>query len=117
MSYTRRGIGMYPDETCFDPTRPGFLPYWLDDFSETACKANELLFGNQTGNTAQPGTPGAAPATNANAAAACAYGGGSWDPSTGVCTPSVLGQLGQYLPWILAGLGVMIVLPMMLGRR
>lgn len=117
MGYARRGVGMYPDETCFDPTRPGILPYYIDDFTEEACKFNELIYGNQTGNTAQPGTPGAAPQTNANAAAACASQGGSWDPSMMVCTPSPLGQFSAYLPWIFAGLGLVIVLPMVMGRR
>jgi len=117
MSYARRGMGMYPDETCFDPTRPSILPYWLDDFSETACKANLLLCGNPTCNTAAPGTPGAAPQTNANAAAACAAGGGSWDPSSNLCTPSLLGQYSSYLPWIFAALGVLLVIPMFEGRR
>lgn len=116
MSYRRRGMGMYPGETCFDPTRPSWLAYYFDDFTETACKANELLWGNPTGNTAAPG-PGAPVDTNKDAAAACAYSGGSWDLSTGICTPSPLGQFSSYLPWIFAGLGAMIVIPMFLGRR
>jgi len=117
MSYARRGLGMYPDETCFDPTRPSWLPYWLDDISESACKVNLLVSGNPTGNTAQPGSPTAAASTTAAAAAACAYQGGSWDPSTGVCTPSSLGQIGQYLPIILLGIGALVLIPMLAGRR
>jgi hypothetical protein len=117
MGYARAGLGMYPDETCFDPTRPSWMPYWFDTFGEEACKANEFLWGNTTGNNAQPGQPGAAAATIQNAAAACASQGGSWDPSTNTCTPSPLGQFSAYLPWIFAGLGLVIVLPLVMGRR
>ena len=118
MSYTRRGLGMYPDETCFDVTRPAWLAYYIDDFAEAACKINMIACGNPTCNTAQPGDPAAAAATIQNAAAACASGGGSWDPTTTVCTPSLLGQYSSYLPWIIAaGIGLLIVLPMVEGRR
>jgi len=37
--YTRRprGVGAYPCETCYDPTRSVFVPYWLDTDVEAAC--------------------------------------------------------------------------------
>jgi hypothetical protein len=111
----RRGMGAYPDSSCFDPTRPALLPYWFDDFAEAACWDNQFLFGNPTGNTAQAGQPGAAATTIANAAAACAAQSGSWDPSTNICTPNPLGQMGQYLPWIVGG--VLIIGFFFGGRR
>jgi len=116
MGYARTGLGMHPGDTCFDPTRPSWLPYWIDTFGEAACWDNEVLFSNQTGNTT-PAGPSAAVQTNAAAAAACAANGGSWDPSALTCTPSPLGTLSPYLPWIFAGLGLVIVLPMVMGRR
>lgn len=106
----RRGVGMYPDETCYDPTRPSWLPNYIDDFAEGACKINMLLCGNPTCNTAQPGQPGADPQTVANAGANCAYSGGSFDPSTGICTPASQSWL-NYIPLILAGVLAVAVVP------
>jgi hypothetical protein len=88
-----RGIGAYPDETCFDPTRPSLLPYWVDDLTESSCWWNEVLWGNTTGNTAQVGQPGVAPETITNTQAQCAAGGGSWDSTNLVCNPSLISQL------------------------
>lgn len=34
------GLGLYPDSPCFDPTRPSWLPYWIDDFQESGCFYN-----------------------------------------------------------------------------
>lgn len=110
----RRGVGMYPDQTCFDASRPAWLPNWLDDFSESACKLNELFSGNQTGNTAQPGDPGAAAQTIENARAACIAGGGTWDQGSNVCG-GVGYQIGQYIPWIVGGVVAVMVLPAVLG--
>lgn len=42
------GLGAYPDSVCYDPSRPGLLPYWFDDFQEEACKVNMLACGNTT---------------------------------------------------------------------
>ena len=33
-----RGVGAYPTDACYDPTRPTWLPYWLDDLTESSCK-------------------------------------------------------------------------------
>lgn len=110
------GLGMYPDETCFDPTRPSLLPYWLDDLTESQCKLNLLTAGNTTGNTAQAGDPNADPATLANAQAACASSGGKWDSDLDVCTPG-LGSLMGYIPWIVGGLALVMIAPSILSRR
>jgi hypothetical protein len=34
----RGGMGLYPNQPCFDPTRPSWLPYWWDTNSENLCK-------------------------------------------------------------------------------
>lgn len=101
------GLGMYPDETCFDVNRPSMLPYFFDDLTESQCKINLLTSGNTTGNTAQPGQPGVDPQTVANAQAACASQGGSWDSTHQVCTPDFLHQYGL---WLLGGVGVLALL-------
>jgi hypothetical protein len=33
-----RGMGEYPGYYCYDAQRPSWLPYWLDDLTESACK-------------------------------------------------------------------------------
>ncbi len=34
----RRGVGAYPGDLYYDPTRPSWLPYWIDSPSENAQK-------------------------------------------------------------------------------
>ena len=57
------GLGEYPGYYCYDADRPSWLPYWLDDFTESACKWNPKTIGGNI--------------------AACATG----DPSCGTPTP------------------------------
>ena len=104
------GLAAYPDETCFDPTRPGILPYFIDDLTESACKVNLLVSGNTTGNTAQSGQAGADPQTVANAQAACVSSSGTWNASLSVCQPSFLSQYGIYLLGAAVAAVVLIVL-------
>jgi hypothetical protein len=33
-----RGLGIYPGNPCYDPTRPTWVPYWWDTPSESGCK-------------------------------------------------------------------------------
>ncbi len=43
MGFTRntgRGLGLYPGDPCYDPDRPSWLPYWIDDFTESDCFYN-----------------------------------------------------------------------------
>jgi hypothetical protein len=61
--YSVRGLGEYPGYYCYDAARPSWLPYWLDDFTESACKYS--------------------PATIAGNIKACVTG----DPSCGTPTP------------------------------
>lgn len=100
-------LGMYPDETCYDVNRPSWLPYFIDDITESQCKVNLLVSGNTTGNVAQPGQPGAAAQTVANAQASCQAQAGSWDPTLQVCTPNLFAQYG---PWIIGGAAALAVL-------
>lgn len=115
------GLGMYPDETCFDTTRPSWLPYWIDDIVESKCKVNMLVSGNTTGNTAQSGTfttdangnivSAADPTTILNAQAACAAQSGTWNATLQVCNQSMLSQLTT--PLALAGVGLLALLLLM----
>jgi hypothetical protein len=43
----RRGMGEYPGYYCYDAARPSWLPYWLDDFTESMCKwSPKTIAGN-----------------------------------------------------------------------
>lgn len=115
-----RGLGMYPDETCFDVNRPGWLPHWIDDLTESKCKINMLVSGNTSGNTAQPGefmpdpnnpsnvVPKADPSTLANAKAECIMNGGTWNTDLQICEPGTLTKLQPY--FIAGGLGLASIL-------
>lgn len=35
--YRTRGLGADPSNPCYDPNRPSWMPYWLNDGNETAC--------------------------------------------------------------------------------
>lgn len=89
-----KGLGAYPDETCYDPSRPSWLPYWLDDFQEEACKANTLLCGNTTCGSAS------AAQEQANAGSVI----------TGVGTPPPANPAGNnsWVPWALGGAAALL---------
>lgn len=41
------GMGEYPGYYCYDKDRPSWLPYWLDDFTESKCKwSPSTIVGN-----------------------------------------------------------------------
>lgn len=42
------GLGVYPGDPCYDPARPTWLAYWLDDFTESDCKYNASNIGEAT---------------------------------------------------------------------
>jgi len=50
ITVSSNGIGKlaeYPGYYCYDKDRPSWLPYWLDDFTESACKWNpQTIAGN-----------------------------------------------------------------------
>ena len=46
------GLGLYPDQPCFDPDRPALLPYWIDDLTESDCKYNATNILGATANAA-----------------------------------------------------------------
>lgn len=37
------GLGMWPEDVCFDPARASWLPYWLDNFNEEHCRYSGSL--------------------------------------------------------------------------
>lgn len=44
------GIGMYPTDPCYDQDRPSWLPYWIDDSTESACYyGTDSLLGQMGG--------------------------------------------------------------------
>lgn len=129
--WKRRGMGAQPDSVCYDPTRPSWLPYWMDDFQEAACWDNQVLFGTIPGATVVQGAPpaGSAPGTPGsttiytmdqttinNLSASCTSGGGTWDTVNNVCKPNTLMSM---LPWIVGGIAAVVVLPALVagGRR
>lgn len=89
------GLGMYPDQTCFDADRPGWLPYWLDDLTESRCKVNLVVTGNTTGNTGTASTGSADDQTVTNERLSCIKGGGSWDDANNVCQEGLVQRYGM----------------------
>jgi len=108
----RVSLGQYPDQTCFDANRAGWLPYWIDNLTENKCRMNLIISGNTTGNIAQPGDPSADPSTIRNAQVACISTGGKWDPDLNVCAPSFMSQYGLQI-----GLGVAAVFLILMVTR
>ena len=41
--YRRSGVGAYPTDAYYDPARPSWLPYWIDDTTESQNKAAYAL--------------------------------------------------------------------------
>lgn len=39
------GLGARPGDSCYNPDRPSWMPYWLDTFSEEACRYSEIVNG------------------------------------------------------------------------
>lgn len=44
---------------------------------------------------------------------ACTQAGNTWNPLTGTCTPAFM----TYVPWLLAGVAALVLLPPLLQRR
>lgn len=44
-----KGLGAYPDQVWYDPQRPSWLPYWLDDLTESTRKYSTAIVGNPSG--------------------------------------------------------------------
>lgn len=45
-------LSAYPDQLWFDPDRPAWLPYWLDDLTESNAKYNAQNLMQATANAA-----------------------------------------------------------------
>jgi hypothetical protein len=55
--YRRSGLGAYPTDPYYDPGRPSWLPYWIDDPTESQNKAAYALLagaGGSVGTLASP---------------------------------------------------------------
>ncbi len=46
---TLTGLGAYPTDSYYDPDRPSWLPYWIDDSTESAAKYNSDNIVGQMG--------------------------------------------------------------------
>lgn len=58
MKVQRRGaLGVYPGDPCYDPGRAWWLPYWVDNVSENACKWAGYWRGANTGTMPPPPAP------------------------------------------------------------
>lgn len=70
-------IGAYPDQEWYDPDRPSWLPYWLDDFTESEAKYNAQNLLQATANAGGDviGTAGAAIGTGVANATTSAFAG------------------------------------------
>ena len=42
-----RGLGEAPGYYCYDANRPSWLPYWVDDITESLCKWSPSTIGKQ----------------------------------------------------------------------
>lgn len=89
----RPGLGAYPDQPYYDPNRPSWLPYWIDDFTESEAKYNADNLLQAT--------------VNAGAMAAGSVVGGI---GTGIGTAinAALGGMSLGTIAVLAGLGFII---------
>lgn len=47
MRMNLQSLGAYPDQVWYDPTRPSWLPYWIDDFTESANKYGSTSITDQ----------------------------------------------------------------------
>ena len=59
MMYHPAGIGAYPTDSYYDPNRPSWMPYWLDDATESAQKYG--LYSGANVNTVYPNPPAPVP--------------------------------------------------------
>lgn len=114
----RRGVGMYSDSVCFDPARPAWLPYWLDDFQETACKANMLWCGNTTcGNTNAIAEQKASGATVITPSGGKAITDPNGNPLLDVYNSTPSDPSGSMLPWVIGGIAALLAVGFVAGKR
>lgn len=70
-------IGAYPDDPYYDPNRPSWLPYWIDDLTESEAKYNATNIVQATVNATGDavGSVAASAASGVASAATSAIGG------------------------------------------
>jgi hypothetical protein len=56
---TFHALGAYPTDPYYDPNRPAWLPYWIDDATESAQKYG--MYGGANVNTVYPNPPAPVP--------------------------------------------------------
>jgi hypothetical protein len=119
---------MDASSVCYDPSRPSWLPTWLDDFQESACKINMLACGNTTCGNPNAGaeqaaagstviaptgsgtsTSGGSLAVTNPSPTNCAAVGLVWDAGSQQCVSA--NPLTGYLPWLIAAgaLGLVVL--------
>lgn len=97
----RRGVAEYPGYYCYDANRPSWLPYFIDSFTESACKwspstiagniktcaLGSPLCGNPSQAQQDPSLsgPGVAPAGTPSNTPTCTGLFSNFDPNTGQC--------------------------------
>ena len=59
MYHSLSGLGAYPTDSYYDPNRPSWLPYWIDDPTESAQKY--AMYGGANVNTVYPNPPAPVP--------------------------------------------------------
>jgi hypothetical protein len=129
MPYGLRGLGEYPGYYCYDANRPSWLPYWIDDFTESGCKWNpgtiagnikacatgDPSCGTPTPEQANPNLsgPGVAKPGEPTNVPTCT-GLYVLDPNTNTCTLNPLSNTPLLLA---AGAGGLLLLVLLTGRR
>ena len=113
-----RGFGLYPTNSdgspnpCFDASRPSWLPYWIDDLTESACYyGTGSLPGQVAGAAAQMATPIGA---TVGGAVAGTVGGAAEGVASSISSPT------GAMNWPLiaaAALGLILFIPMLPGGR
>jgi hypothetical protein len=100
-----KGMGLYPDQlnpqgvACYDPNRPSWLPDWIDTSTESACYYASPTLAGQTGAVIGDTVSGVA----------AGFVGGA----TGIDTSTIQ----QYMPYILGAIGLLLIVPALVGHR
>ncbi len=103
------GMGEYPGYYCYDAARPSWLPYWLDDTTESACKYSiSTIVGNVA--SCVTGSPNCGAPPNPNPAVSGPGAGGpplaagnSTASSDPIATPSIPTEIGQAIGTVIGG--------------
>jgi hypothetical protein len=112
MSYAR-GVGAYPTDSYYDPNRPSWMPYWMNDLTESNAEYNNAPFASQVVQAAE--SMGGAVGGVIGGTAGSVVGG-----AVSAAVPAATGLPDWTTPLLIGGIalvGMMVVLPMLMGRR